>query len=405
MKHFLLLMLFSLVSFSSIAQIYFEKGYFINNNGETKNVLIKNMDWKNNPSKFEYRLSENSEVKIKTIDKVKEFGISTNSKYIRVKVKIDRSSDDLNQLSKTKRPEFKEEELFLKILVEGKADLFLYQDGDLKRYFYRVDDSKIEQLIYKQYAASQLEVGTNNHFKQQLFNHVNCQDISQNRIEALKYKLHNLVKYFVDYNECKNSIPVNYIEKQKYDWFNFTVRPGVNISSFSIRISSNNKEYEMNYDKEVTFRMGVEAEFIFPFNKNKWSIFIEPNYQYFQAEKTSTFETPFTSHLDVIKGEIDYKSITLPIGLRYYMFLNEDSKLFISPIFVLDFAMKNSFIEYKGKREINAAPNIAFGLGYKYKNTYSLEIRYEPNRELLGSSLNYDSDYSTISFIFGYTVF
>ena len=43
------------------AQISFEKGYFINNANQKTNCLIKNQDWKDNPTEFEYKLDENSE--------------------------------------------------------------------------------------------------------------------------------------------------------------------------------------------------------------------------------------------------------------------------------------------------------------------------------------------------------
>ena len=43
---------------------------------------------------------------------------------------------------------------------------------------------------------------------------------------------------------------------------------------------------DTKFNNEIAFRFGVEAELIMPFNKNKWSIAIEPNFQHFIAEKT-----------------------------------------------------------------------------------------------------------------------
>ena len=82
MKKQLLFLLITILSFNCYSQISFEKGYYIDNSNQKTNCLIKNIDWKNNPTQFEYKLSENSESKKKTIESIKEFGINNISKYI-----------------------------------------------------------------------------------------------------------------------------------------------------------------------------------------------------------------------------------------------------------------------------------------------------------------------------------
>jgi len=51
--------LFSMFAFS---QIHFEKAYFINNNDLKTECLIRNVDWRNSPTTFEYKTDANSEV-------------------------------------------------------------------------------------------------------------------------------------------------------------------------------------------------------------------------------------------------------------------------------------------------------------------------------------------------------
>lgn len=125
-----------MISINCFSQISFEKGYYIDNSNQKTNCLIKNIDQKNTPTEFEFKLFEDSESKKTTIESIKEFGIDNISKYIRSTVNIDRSSESLKNLSKYKKPIFKKEELFLKVLVSGKATLYQYVDGNLKRYFY-----------------------------------------------------------------------------------------------------------------------------------------------------------------------------------------------------------------------------------------------------------------------------
>lgn len=114
-KTFCLSLLFAFItvlSFNCYSQISFEKGYYINNANQKTDCLIRNIDWRNNPTEFEYILSGENEAKKANIKSVKEFGIYNISKYIRGTVNIDRSGESVNNLSKDKNPVFNQEELF-----------------------------------------------------------------------------------------------------------------------------------------------------------------------------------------------------------------------------------------------------------------------------------------------------
>ena len=188
MKKQFLFILITILSFNGYSQISFEKGYYIDNTNQKTNCLIKNVDWKNNPTEFEYKLSENSESKKTTIKSIKEFGIDNITKYIRSTVNIDRSSENTNNLSNHKNPIFQREELFLKVLIEGKANLYQYTDSNLKRYFYNKENSNIEQLIFKSYKTTENNIGKNNRFRQQLWVDLKCPNFKTSKIENVKYK-------------------------------------------------------------------------------------------------------------------------------------------------------------------------------------------------------------------------
>ena len=112
MKKEILILLTAILSLNCYSQISFEKGYFINNNEEKINCLIKTVDWNNNPSEIEYKLSEKDIVKTVTAEFVKEFSIDNNSKYITAKVNIDRSGNTLNKLNEKRNPIFNEVKIF-----------------------------------------------------------------------------------------------------------------------------------------------------------------------------------------------------------------------------------------------------------------------------------------------------
>ena len=393
MKKKFLLLLISIFSLNCYSQISFEKGYYIDNTNQKIDCFIQNVDWKNNPTEFEYKLSENGETQRASIKSIREFGVDNISKYIRRTVNIDRSSENINNLSSDKNPIFKEEELFLKVLVEGEANLYFYEDNSLRRFFYNKQDGIINQLIYKSYKPSSNRIGKNNRFRNQLWNDLKCSTFKINKVENIDYKRNALINFFVAYNECHNKDYINFEEKKKQDLFNLSLRPGFNNSSLAVLTTFEN-EQAVDFGNESTFRFGVEAEFILPFNKNKWSFIIEPTYQSFKSEVDLGDQIV----------EADYKSVELPLGVRYYFFLNEDSKIFINGSFIFDISF-NSVIDFESETspdfDIDPRTNLAIGLGYKYNDRYSIELRQQNRRDLFNNFV----DYRTFSVILGYSLF
>jgi hypothetical protein len=406
-KHLIFLLLLIFLSSKSFTQIVFENGYFINDVDQKVNCLIKNIDWDCNPGNFEYKLSQDDSVKKADINKIKEFGIIGVSKYIRANVNIDRSSDDISELSKERNPTFHEEELILKVLVEGKASLFMYEVKNIKRFFFKTDNSTINQLVFKRYFTYDNKFAYNNQFRQQLLNTLTCQGLTQQIFERVNYIKRDLEKVFVDYNKCKGYESTTYESKQKKDLFNLSIRPGLNFNSLEIHnilYSSMNSQFK----REPEFRLGFEAEFILPYNKNKWGLILEPTYQCFISKNTKEATNIVGGFLIT---RINYQSIEMPIGIRHYFFLNDNSKIFINASYMFNLAGNSTidFIRSDGSivnsLKIRSRNNLAFGLGYKYKNRYGLEMRYLTNREILNDYLTWFSSYKTFSIVFEYTLF
>ncbi len=396
MKKNLLFILIVILSANCYSQIIYEKGYYIDNSGNKVDCLIKNVDWKDNPTSFEYKLTENSDKNIATLNTVKEFGVYNIFKYTKQTVNIDRSSSIVSELSNDKYVSFNEEELFLKVLVEGKASLYSFVEGNIIRYFYNKDHSDIEQLVYKKYLTDDNQIGENTRYKQQLWNDLKCESIKVSKVEKLKYSKNRLIDFFIDYNECNNQDFTNYETKVKQDLFNLNIRPGFKSSSLYVD-NSKTKSRDADFGNKSGFRIGLEAEVILPFNKNKWAIIFEPTYQDYKAEK----------ELSSTYGEVDYKSIEFPIGLRHYFFLNDNSKIFLNAAFIYDLTMNStiSYEKYEKDIEINEGNNMAVGIGYKYNDKYSIEFRYNTKRDILSDYVFWNSEYKTMSVIFGYTIF
>lgn len=401
----LLLFLTTILAINSYSQISFEKGYYIDNSGQKIECLIKNKDWAFNPIDFKYKTSENEDTKTIGIQSVQEFGIYDVAKYIRKTVNVDISSVDINDLSVDRNPIFQEQQLFLKVIAEGKANL--YESGDPKKYFFNIEGSNIEQLVFKNYKITNTQIGTNNLFRQQLLTNLVCSTIKMNELEKLDYRKSTLITFFNKYNKCSNPEAINPKEKEYRDVLNLTLRPRLNNSSFTIENDIYPKGVT-DFGKKIGFGFGIEGEYILPFNKNKWSIILEPTYQSFKGEKTDTYSYPGVGSWTK-KLEVNYTSIEIPLGLRYYFFLNNNSKIFVNSSFVYDLSL-NSTVKYKnssfaGSVDFENGVNFAFGIGYKIHDKYSLEMRYNTSRDNFNYYFDWHSDYKTIAIIFGYTLF
>lgn len=407
-KRFLFMVLF-FVTANMFSQTHFEAGYYIDNLDKKVNCLIKNTDWKNNPTEFKYKLNENDEIKVATIDDIKEFVIYNFAKYIRATVGVDRSSRDALGISKQKKSLFTEETLFLQTILEGKASLYKFEDKSLKYFFFSVDDEPLEQLVYKKYyltkngAIDKYQILDNNTYRNQLWMSLKCASISKSQFENLKYRSNALEALFKKYNTCNNAENIEYKKVTNKKLFNFTLTPGLDVSSYKQQIATGRTSVlDVNFGYQSSLRLGAELEAILPFNNNKWAIIVEPFYQSYKSESEVDDE-------QIDNARFTYSSLGLNFAFRHYFFISDKAKLFINAGYAREFKL-NLEIEIGDATEealINksaGAPII--GMGFKIKNRYSVELRSVFNRELVRRGLNLsDSKYNTFSLILGYTIF
>lgn len=399
MKKILVLIILTQVSINCYSQINFEKGYFYDDENNKTTCLIRNIDWLNNPTQITYKSSENSEVKTVGIQSIQEFGVS-GSVFKRFAVQIDRSSQLIDYLSYNRNPEFKSETLFLKQIVRGKLNLYSYVDGNFTSFFYNGESKNITQLVYKKYHKSETIIAENNMFRQELLNNLICDGISTMEIKNLGYSKNKLSKLFNKYNTCHGIQYESKIKSDSKKLFNLNVRAGINFNSFKIpsRSISNPSPYEFNFGTILGFQLGIEAEFILPFNKNKWAILIEPTYNNFKSESTSLNYFPETVTLK-------YNTFELPIGLRHYFFLNKNSKLFINASYALIFDLSSEFTSQRPGFDFDKGTNMSFGIGYVYKKVI-LEFRYDSDRgELFPNSNSFSTEFDSFSIVLGANIF
>lgn len=404
---FCFLMLFSLAAFS---QIKFENAYYVNNDGEKISGLIKNYDWKNNPTSFEFKTSEDSEVEIINIDFAKEFNINNNLRYLRAEVDIEKSSLKTAHIGTKKEPDFVKQTLFLKQLASGSNNLYKYEENGIEKFFYSTENSKIKQLIYIKYMPSEEEVRnnpeinrtsilSNEQYKRQLWYDVKCETTSQKELNSLDYNEPSLIKYFNQVNNCDGNVSdeIKSENKGKAN-FNFKVSAAYNISNMEVH------DYfaeDPIVFKGSNFGIGFESEIILPYNNNKWSVIIEPSYNVFK-ETSNSSKSIFTTS----QSKLDLKYLQIPFGIRHYFFIDSKSRIFLNALGNVRVIGKKSHVNYSNHEyNIFGQTSFAFagGIGYNY-DKFSLEARYITPTNLSNSN-DASIDFNNISFILRYEVF
>lgn len=323
MRKTTIILMLTLSSITSFAQIVFEKGYFIDNENKKVECLIKDIQWYNNPTVFDYRISPEDPIKTRDLENTYEFGVYGYSKYVRVNAKIDSSSMDVERLSDIRQPQWSYKVVFLKVLVEGDASLYSYAGNQLIRFFFSKNDTVIQPLIFKEYYNNKEKsynmlgrISENAEFRQQLYNELRYGDTTPSDYLRINYSAKDLIKYFNKYNNSKGGITaIEYGEKEKGNRLNIKIAPGINFGSASIT-NKESPELTYNFNQNLNYHIGLDFEYIMPFNKNKWGLVVEPSYQTYKGEDPNSYNT----------GKIDYQAIQLACGIRHYFYLSGETK-------------------------------------------------------------------------------
>lgn len=400
MKNKFLLLFLVTFSFTSMSQELFQEGYFIDNNGEKINCLIKNEGWIDNPREFQYKMSASDDASKGRIDDIAEFSVG-ETKFIRWTIDLDYSSNKTEKLSSKKEPEFKNETHFLRYLVEGEASLLTYKNSDLRRFFLSMNHKEPISLIYKIYKKPETGLTAKNTlFRRQLMQNIVCGDITIDRLTEIRYNKNDLVRVTNEYNECQGTESVIYKgEEGKKIQVRIAIRPGVRLVNYETKRSFSGSPTQATFDKTPSIRLGAEFEFILPGNNQRWAILLEPVFQKYETTGPREREWNVTRE----EAEISYQSIEISFGIRHYFILSESSRLFVNGLLTLDNPSSDSQVKTSNDFEIDSGTNSNLGIGYKYNDRFSGEVRYGFKRDLL-EQWNIANSHNFVSFVVGINI-
>lgn len=378
----------------SYGQIRLEKGYFIDNEGIKTECYIRDADWNSNPTSFKYKLVSKEEFGEAGIGDVQEFGTENGPVYIRTKINVDESGMQLDQLSRQRAPEWSEKVIFLKTLVKGPATLYLYRQSGLTRFYYKKESGPVAPLVYKRYFDDNGNVASNVGFRQELLNALQCEDLSSDRVARLNYSESDLEKYFRRFNACVNPEFETAKNAPGRETFHLKVTPGANLTMMKggryTHFNGGSAEYS-----NVSPRLGLDFEYVLPFNKNKWALMVEPSLQYYKMPL----------ELLGLKVNGDHWAVELPLGVRHYFFLQNDTRLFVNALAIPHLKSWQTS-RSRDDREMEMKSRMAFAVGAGIaKGRWSGELRYAFQRDAFSSYLNIDVKHSKLSLILGYRIF
>lgn len=329
-----------LLGLSGWAQVRFEPGYTVSYAGDTLRCWIKNAAWLNNPESIIIRRTENGPESEVSLKEIKAFGIGEEVLFRVEYVKVDVSPSAIEFLSMDREPVWKQDTLFLRLLVGGTANLYVYSGKGFVRYFYQMGSGPLSQLIFKKYRTFNSPVMENREFALQLGNDLRCGDASLVDIEKITYQEKALTRVFQAFNSCiggeSRILPTDNDQREK---FRIQVLTGVDMQRYRV------VNYEISgaptsalyYEPKV--KIGLEADVFLPFNKNKWSVATELGLNHFHNKRPIPVPLPSRFSGDIF---IRYQSVEGVMGLRHHIYLPRNTQAIISVSGLIDWDFNSS---------------------------------------------------------------
>ena len=180
---------------------------------------------------------------------------------------------------------------------------------------------------------------------------------------------------------------------------------GVIQSSFEIsNVDPQNSKLDFGSKTDISF--GVEAEYVLPFNKNKWSVFIEPSISKYSGTSTYHYMQLSVQYTEELQAKSSF--INVPVGGRHYFFINDKSQIFVDLAYVYIISKTDDIRTHDSNnlvldKFLKTGSSIAAGIGFKYSSA-SVEARYYESQDLDDYILR-QSTFSKFAILIKYRIF
>lgn len=402
-RFFLFLMLFN--SIVALSQENDQRGYYIDEQNNRFDVFFKYIDVLNEGF-LEVKTSESDKYSKLDVRTIKEYGIGSEFKFVRATVKADVSS---HQVSLSKDPKWETKTVFLNTLLEGKASLYSYYNGNVTQFFFISEGKPLEQLVYKKYHLSEVDpIKENTYFKNQIFESLKCNDITIDAVNLLKYNKSSLLSIFEKYSACSSVDAITFSNAtSRKSKILLKAYAGVYSSSFKTEISGRESEAA----NEIMPALGIEVALKLP--NEKLEFFLRAEYEKYDG--TTLMKRQQTASVAYNYLKYDSGFINFGFGPRYNFLIKDNSNFFVDasvnvniPLDDVEYTL--AYPETPGSGEsktilaASESVNLNIGIGYNFNKKMGLDLRMDTNSNMLGNIVFVNAKHSRIGLNFRYTI-
>lgn len=396
------------------AQFFFEQGYRISPQGDSSTVLIENQGWISNPGEFRFKDSAEGAVHIGNLENSLIWGIPGKVRYEKYHFQNFRVPQKVQNIDTSRQVIFYTDTAFLRVLADGAGRLlYLYQSGR-RRYFSQKPGEHPTVLVRRTYDAlfADYHEGLATYdrisqkmvyrpFRKQLYLNFRCSFIKKDFVNTLEYRAQDLLKFFTTYNQCMGQGNLQYpVKVPARSRAHHTLKIGVRPAQLHYRHLAYSFR-NIDFPDQILYSLGWEYEYFFTAGGNQFSLLLEPTFLYWKPggrTEPGRYQRNTT---------VRYHPLEIPGQLRYSLFLEKQSRLYIQGGFIYSFNLGSSFETDDGMDpiEINTGVDAALGLGFRFREKWSLEYRFMTKRNLMnwnkGQYLHFENYHSLY---LGYTI-
>ncbi|HEY4064520.1 MAG TPA: hypothetical protein VGM30_21595 [Puia sp.] len=315
MKPFLLI-IFTLLSLSAIAQENYKDGYIVLANRDTVRGAIDSREWVNNPSRISFR-DKTGKVISYTPPEIGSFSVNEEI-YRSFTIRIyPFSLDPVVTASENWNATPYDSTVFLRLLTGGRLNLYQYEDQRDLIYFFAQTPGAVPQELRIRSQVVETDghqgVSTDLLYRDQLTGLLaDCGTVVRRAGQAA-YSEKALRKLVFAYNNCGKDTIEQRAAPTGTTGKGVAFIPMLGYLHSSVRISGEVDEAHMSWPAYNTFAAGMGMQILLPRAREQFSFFTDLLYAHFSSAGGGFTVNSFTTENSVI----DFNQLKLDIQFRY----------------------------------------------------------------------------------------
>ncbi len=391
------------------AQSNFKSGKIITLTGDTIYGMIDDQNKLTNPNIIYFKENNLKETFYYKPFQIKASIIDSGDFYLSAIIDIDMNYGKSLNMSETysKDTIIKKDTVFIRVLLQSKMSLYLYNDENNKNHFYYTNDSgSYHELTFKKVPVvidDKRYLKNSTRYKNQLkYLMSNCPE-AESKINKTEYKENDLLELFGIYNKCLPGNQISFksllIPKQN----SFYLIVGLDLAQLVFKGKSSFGLENGIFSKSYNPSIGLGINIPFTRSRNKFSVFSELAWKQFDTRADyynfNYYENNIHFQLSYLKLNSAFKYLYPNKAFNTYLFFGPSINYLIhlintrheynhNPNLLSNYSReKDDAIDLN---EIKLGIGLFGGVGIKIRRI-SFEIRYEryKNFRNSGSLLSY----------------